>query len=159
MSLVHHIEGVRWAHLRERVVADFRDFRFHWGGFWRWTGIVIGAFLLAALITLYFLDWNQMRGPIARYASAHTGREVRIDGDLKVDLFRLQPHVSVNGLYLGNPSWVGRPEAARLDHADIEFRLFPALFGHLILPLVRIDHPDILLVRDKNGRTNWDRQA
>ncbi len=159
MAMDHRIEKIRWASLRERALADFRDFHFHWGGFWRWTGIVIGAFLIAALITLYFLDWNQMRGPIGRYVSAHTGRQVRIDGDLKVDLFRLQPHISVNGVFIGNPAWVGRPQAARVDHADIEFRLFPALIGNLILPLVRIDHPEILLVRDADFRTNWDSQT
>ena len=67
MSLVHPMENVTWPGLRERVVADFRDFRFTWGGFLRWTGIVIAAFLFAAIVTLYFLDWNQMRGPIGRY--------------------------------------------------------------------------------------------
>lgn len=159
MSLVHHMEKADWAGLRARAMADFRDFRFTWIGFWRWTGIVIGAFLFAALITLYFLDWNQMRGVIGRYASAKTGREVRIDGDLKVELFHWVPRISVNGLYIGNPAWVGRPQGALLDHGDIQFRLFPALFGHLILPLVRLDRPQFLLVRDANGRTNWDRST
>src|ERR1700761_3736814 len=70
----------------ERIKADFRDFRFTWGGFWRWTGITLGAILVAALVTLYFLDWNQLRGPIGRWASHHFGRDVRIDGDLKVKL-------------------------------------------------------------------------
>src|SRR6185312_10371271 len=117
MSLVHHTENARWAYLRERIVADFRDFRFTWRGFFRWTGIVILAFLFAAIVTLYFLDWNQMRGPIGRYFSHRSGREVRIDGNLKVDLFRWQPHISVGGLYIGNanranPAWAGRQQAA-----------------------------------------------
>ncbi len=64
-------------------MADFRDTRITPGGVARWTGIVILAFLIAALITLYFLDWNLLRGPIGRYASAKSGREVRIDGNLK----------------------------------------------------------------------------
>ena len=122
MSLVHHMENARWAGLRERIVADFRDFRFTWTGLLRWTGIVIAAVLFAAVVTLYFLDWNQMRGPIGRYASARFGREVRIEGDLKVDLFRRQPHIAVNGLHIGNPAWAGSRQAARLDHATIIMR-------------------------------------
>lgn len=55
----------------ERIIADFRDFRFTWRGFWRWTGITLAAILVAALVTLYFLDWNQLRGPIGRWASHH----------------------------------------------------------------------------------------
>ena len=156
MSLVHNKENAHWAGLQERIVADFRDFRFTWSGFFRWTAIVIAAVLFACLVTLYFLDWNQMRGPIGRYASARYGREVRIDGNLKVDLFRRQPHIAVNGLYIGNPAWAGDGPAARLSHADVEFRLFPAFAGRLILPLVHVERPDVRLVRDSSGRTNWD---
>ena len=160
MSLVHNMENARRRVWRERIVADFRDFRFSWQGFLRWMGIVIAAILFAAVVTLYFLDWNQMRGPIARYASARSGHPVRIDGDLKVDLFRLDPHVSVDGLFVGNPpgnaAWSGRLQAARLKHAEFAFRLFPALAGHWLLPLVRIDGGEILVVRDREGRTNWD---
>ena len=58
-----------WTATRERVVTDFRDFRFTWRGFWRWTGIVVSAVLVAAVVTLYFLDWNQLCGPIGRYLS------------------------------------------------------------------------------------------
>src|ERR1044072_4478451 len=77
--------------IRARVVSDFRGFRFTWNGFFKWSGITLLAFLIAALITLYFLDWNQMRGPLGRYLSHHTGREVRLDGNLSVKLFSFQP--------------------------------------------------------------------
>jgi uncharacterized protein involved in outer membrane biogenesis len=142
---------------RDHVLADFRDFRFSWGGFLRWALVVLGAAVLAALITLYFLDWNELRGPIGAYASRRAGREVRIEGNLKVDLFRLQPHVSVDDLVIGNSAWVkDGPPAALVPHGEVEFRLFPALVGHWILPLVRLDRPQLLLVRDTQGRTNWD---
>src|SRR5690349_13919306 len=32
----------------------------------------------------------------------------------------------------------------------------PLFSGRLILPLVEIDQPDVLLIRDEAGRTNWD---
>ena len=127
-----------------------------WGGILRWTGIVIGAVLLAALITLYFLDWNTMRGPIGRYASRHYGREVRIDGNLAVKLFTLQPSIDVGGLFIGNPGWEPRPFAANVQHARVELRLLPLFVGKLILPLVSIDKPQLLVVRAPDGRTNWD---
>ena len=158
MSLVPHMETSRLRRVwHDRVTADFRDFRFTGAGFARWSVIVLAAFLIAALVTLYFLDWNLMRRPIARYASHRYGRQVQILGDLEVDLFRWQPRISVDGLTIGNPAWLkDRPQGARLAHAGIEFRLWPALFGHLILPLVELDQPDFLLVRLSDGRTNWD---
>lgn len=157
MSLIGNMEmRFGFDRLRQRIIADFRDTRFTPLGFVRWTGIVILAFLVAAAIMLYFLDWNEMRGPIGRYVSARAGREVRIDGALKVDLFRWQPHVEINRLYIGNPSWVSRPQGAAVKQAVVEFRLWPAIFGNLILPLVSLEQPDALVVRDPSGRTNWD---
>jgi uncharacterized protein involved in outer membrane biogenesis len=157
MSLIDHTKSdSAIVRLRQRIIADFRDTRLTVPGLLRWTGIVIMAFLIAALIMLYFLDWNEMRGPIGRYASARAGREVRIDGNLKVDLFHWQPHVEVGGLYIGNPSWVGRQPGAAVKHGVVEFRLVPAIFGNWILPLVQLDQPDGLIVRDANGRSNWD---
>jgi hypothetical protein len=32
------------------VIADFRDFRFTWNGFFRWTGITVLAVLIAAIL-------------------------------------------------------------------------------------------------------------
>src|SRR5476649_765649 len=155
MSVTEHSARLKsiW---REHIVPDFRDFRFSWSGLLKWTGVTLLALLIAALVTLYFLDWNQMRGPIARYLTQRSGREVRIDGNLSVKLFTWQPSVDAAGIYVGNPAWVGTPQAAKVKEFRVELRLVPLLFGHLVLPLVRIDQPDILLVRDSSGRTNWD---
>ncbi|HKB95328.1 MAG TPA: AsmA family protein, partial [Rhizomicrobium sp.] len=143
--------------VRERIISDFRDFHFTWRGFFKWSGITLLALLFGAIVTLYFLDWNQMRGPLGRYLSHRTGREVRIDGNLSVRLFSWQPSVDAGGVYVGNPQWVGSPQAAQVSELRVELRLVPLIFGELVLPLVRIDRPDMLLVRDENGRTNWDR--
>lgn len=157
MSLVPHVESSQLrAFWHDRIAADFRNFRFTWTGFARWVGIVVAAFLIAAVIALYFLDWNQMRGPVSRYASNRLGRPVSIEGDLKVDLFRRQPHVSVGDLFIGNPSWAPQPQAARIARADVEFRLWPALFGHLVLPLVALEQPDVRVLRAADGRSTWD---
>src|SRR5437868_3981750 len=88
MAVTAHPQRLKWSRdeVRERIVSDFRDFRFTWGGFLKWTGITLLAVLFAAIVTLYFLDWNQMRGPLGRYLSHRTGREVRIDGNLSVKL-------------------------------------------------------------------------
>jgi uncharacterized protein involved in outer membrane biogenesis len=155
MSVTEHSARLR-SFWQEHIVPDFRGFRFTWRGFFKWTGVTLLALLIAALVTLYFLDWNQMRGPVARYLSHRTGREVRIDGNLSVKLFTWQPNVDVAGLYVGNPEWVGTPQAAKVKELRVELRLVPLIFGHLVLPLVKIDQPDILLVRDSSGRTNWD---
>jgi uncharacterized protein involved in outer membrane biogenesis len=161
MSLTqqHKSHGAILSALWARVIADFRDFRLTWRGVWRWSATVLAALLVGAVITLYFLDWNQLRGPIGRWLSQHYGREVRIDGDLAVRLFTWQPKIDVAGLYVGNPAWVKTPQGANLAHGHVELRLMPLLRGKLILPIVQLDRPDLLVVRDAQGRTNWDSGA
>src|ERR1044071_131551 len=164
MSVTPHSDKYheRWsrAAVKERVIADFRDFHFTWRGFLKWSGITLLALLFSAIVTLYFLDWNQMRGPLGRYLSHRTGREVRIEGNLSVKLFSWQPSVEAGGVYVGNPPWAkesaNTAQAAKVNGLGIELRLMPLLRGRLVLPFVRIDHPDLLLIRDAAGRTNWD---
>jgi uncharacterized protein involved in outer membrane biogenesis len=159
MAVTDHQHRLKWSReeVRERIVSDFRDFHFTWRGFFKWTGITLLAVLFAAIITLYFLDWNQMRGPLGRYLSHRTGREVRIDGNLSVKLFSWQPSIDAAGVTVGNPKWLSAPQAASVRELRVELRLVPLIFGDLILPLVKIDQPDILVVRDETGRSNWDR--
>jgi AsmA family protein len=153
-SLCGH--GWSKAAMRERIVADFRDFQFTWRGFFKWTATTLLGIVIGALFALYFLDWNQMRAPIGRWLSHRTGREVRIDGNLAVKLFSWQPSAEAGGIYIGNPAWVGTRQAASVKDFRIEIRLVPLFWGHLIVPLVKIVQPDVTVVRDAGGRTNWD---
>src|SRR4051812_19712767 len=128
MPVTEHSAPWTRERMRQRILSDFRDFRFTWGGFFRWSGITLLAILIAAVITLYFMDWNQMRGPLARYLSHRTGREVRLDGNLSVNLFSWQPSLDAQGVTIGNPSWLaGRagqmPKAATVKEFRIELRL------------------------------------
>ena len=152
----HHAGAWSKDAVRERIVSDFRDFRFTWRGFFKWSGTVLVGLLIGAVFALYFLDWNQMRGPIGRWLSHRTGREVRIDGNLAVKLFSWQPSLEAGGIYIGNPAWVGTRQAASVKDFRIEIRLVPLFWGHLIVPLVKIVQPDVMVVREASGRTNWD---
>jgi hypothetical protein len=160
----HRPEGWSKQAIRERIVSDFRDFRFTWRGFIKWSGAVLLGLLVGAVFALYFLDWNQMRGPIGHWLSHRTGREVRIDGNLAVKLFSWQPSAEAGDVYVGNPSWlassqpgrIGKPQAATVKDFRIEVRLAPLIWGDLVVPLVKIEQPDVLIVRDASGRTNWD---
>ena len=79
----------------------------------RWSGIVVGAFVVVLLITLAVLDANAaaLRGPIARMAAAHLGRAVHIDGRLQLHLLSWTPRVIVNQLRVANPDWVTLKES------------------------------------------------
>ncbi len=114
---------------------------------------------LIAVIVLAFalFDWNLLRGPLARLASDATGRDVRIDGDLKVHLLTAQPRVSIGGLKIGQPAWAGGASVkmATVDTVTAEIRWMSLLKGRPVLPLLELVHPSLDLRRDADGRTNW----
>ncbi|HEY9236016.1 MAG TPA: AsmA family protein, partial [Phenylobacterium sp.] len=120
-----------------------------------WTGGIFAALVAGVVVVLAVLDWNMLRGPISRYASERTGREVAIDGDLDVNILSWKPTASVNGLRIGNPAWAGKGRMAEIRRLDVQVELLPLLRGQVILPRLVVDQPNLALVRDRQGRANW----
>ena len=116
------------------------------------------AVLVAILVILF--DWNMLRGPLARFASAQTGREVRIDGDLKVKLFSWSPTARIGTVSIDEPAWAkarGRSAPmAKADELTLSVKLLPLFRGQVELPLIAVTRPSLVLLRDKQGQANWD---
>lgn len=121
-----------------------------------WTGGVLAVLALAIAILIAVWDWNWFRGPVARIASARMHREVTINGDLKVDLFSWQPSATVGGIRIANAPWAGRQDMADIGRLSVRIRLLPLLIGRVDLRLLRFDQANVALLRDANGRANWD---
>ncbi|MDB5459404.1 MAG: AsmA family protein [Caulobacteraceae bacterium] len=118
-------------------------------------GGVLGLLVLAIVVFLLLFDWNWLRGPIGRYASARTGRAVRLDGDLKVHLLSWTPTAMVGGLKIGNPAWAGPGDTATVDELTLKVKLLPLFAGRVELPLVDLEHPRFDLIRDAQDDANW----
>lgn len=125
---------------------------------WRpgWGSAIAGLLVLAIVVFLMLFDWNWLRGPIGRYASAKTGRTIQLTGDLKVKLLTLTPRVDIGGLKVGNPNWGPKENMAEVGNVAVKARLLPLLTGRLELPLVSVEHPNVRLLADAQGRRNWD---
>ena len=119
-----------------------------WGG---------GVLLVVAAIVVFLLvfDWNWLRGPISRYASLRTGRVVRIEGDLKVKLLTWTPEARVHGLRIGHPKWAGKGDTAQIPMLTIKVRLMPLFARQVQLPLISLDRPTLVFIKDKDGRASW----
>jgi len=120
-----------------------------------WTLGVSTLLIVAIALFLAFFNWNLLRGPIARRASAVTGRAVRIDGDLAVHLWSWTPSATLDGLKIGNPAWMNGGDTADIDRLVVAVKLWPLLFGRVELPLIQAEHPTLDLYRDPGGRVNW----
>ena len=122
--------------------------------FW-WALGISSALILALAVFLALFDWNMLRGPIAREASAMTGRQVRLDGNLAVHPWSWTPSATVDGLKIGNPAWMGGGDVADIDRLTVSVKFWPLLIGRVELPLVQAEHPTLAFYRDASNRNNW----
>ncbi len=115
--------------------------------------------LIAIAVAVFFalFSWDWFRGPLARYLSARTGRQVQIEGHLQVHPFSWQPRATIGGLRIGNPNWLGggKTDMANLGRTTVQVKLLSLLSGQVELPLVDIEHPSIALYANQTGRNNW----
>jgi hypothetical protein len=120
-------------------------------------GITAGV-AIALTLLIAFWDWNIIKTPLERYASAATGRSVDIGGDVDVDL-GWTSRVTIDRVSIANPGWAranNGGDMARIGRIRIDVQLMPLLMaGTAILPRVEIDSPTLNLVRLKDGRANW----
>jgi uncharacterized protein involved in outer membrane biogenesis len=120
----------------------------------RTVGIVVGVVLIALLLFLALFDFDRLKGPIERMASADLHRKVRIDR-LRVHLWQRHPDVTIDGLSIANPSWANA-DMARIGSIDVAIEPWPLLRGRLVLSHLQIDQPHVTLLRDADNRANWD---
>ena len=118
------------------------------------------ALFVAVIAFLVIFDWNWLRGPIGRIASAQLDRKVEIVGDLRVHPWSFSPKVEALDLRVGQPDWALKadptlPPMARVQRLAVQFKLLPLFKGDVILPLLAVDRPEVRLIRDADGQANW----
>lgn len=155
---VWRVAKTRVERLRTYVVAEdpvWRAFR-HPG---KPEAVAAGITLALAVGFLLFLvlfDWNWLRGPISRAASASTGREVLLNGDLDVRLFSWTPSATVRRLTVGGPAWARGRNTAEVEQLDVSVRLRRLFLGQVEVSSLTMTRPTVHLIVDAQGRRSWD---
>jgi AsmA protein len=122
-------------------------------------GIVLGA-IVSAIVLLLLAVWllvnpNDYKGRIERVVKGSTGRELALPGAIKLSVF---PWISLElgPASLGNPPGFGDQPFAAVQHASVRVKLLPLLRKELEIGRVEIDGLDLRLVRDAQGKGNWE---
>jgi len=118
-------------------------------------GVLLVALFSVGVWFYLAFDPNAYRGRIAEIARETTGRELAIDGDLRVKLFpRLA--VEVGAVRLAQPAGFGAPPFASVARADADVRLLPLLLrGDVEVGRLRLEGLAVELRREADGATNW----
>jgi len=118
--------------------------------------IALAAALLALAAGAFLLPKNWLRGPIESAVQKKTGRAFVIRGDLELGFWSFRaPFLRMHDVRFDNPDWARSRHLVTAREAEFSLDL-PALFGgRLVLPYVRLSHPDIALERAADGKRSW----
>ncbi len=100
-------------------------------------------------------DWNWLRGPISRAASASTGREVVLNGDLDVRLFSWTPSATVRRLSIGGPAWASDRKTADVEQLDVSVRLRRLFLGQVEVTSLVMTRPAVSVVETFGAGLAW----
>jgi uncharacterized protein involved in outer membrane biogenesis len=130
--------------------------------FWRrhkifkWVLASVAALCVVLILVVSLLDWNALRGPVARMISAKSGHPTSIDGNLSVHPWSWNPTVTVEGLNMQGAQWAGDGRMLNVQRVTVQFSLGHLLTGSLVLPRVEISGAELNLERDGSGRSSWE---
>ena len=109
-------------------------------------------------LALFFatLDQNRAKKYITAAVSKATGRQLNINGDLKLKLGWISK-LSASEIQFQNAGWSKRPQMAEVGLVDVDIDLWQ-LVRHfrVVLPTVTISQPNIVLEKNAEGSANWD---
>jgi AsmA protein len=129
-------------------VRHFKILGFILGGL-----IALVAFALIAVSI--FVNPNDYKGRIAREVKASTGRDLTLQGDIKLSVF---PWIALQlgPASLGNPEGFGTEPFLSLQHAALRVKLLPLLRKELQVGRIEIDGLDLRLQKNVAGKGNWE---
>ncbi len=118
--------------------------------------LAVVLILVAGVVILLNLDFNEYKEQIAAEAKKATGRELKIAGDLKLNLFTLSPGLTVGGVRFANAPWGSRPDMAQIERFEVKVDLLPLLNGKLAVDRVVLSGANILIEKNKAGQGNYE---
>lgn len=121
----------------------------------KWSGGVVLVVILLLGLVLALFDWNWLRGPIMRSVTEKTGRELVINGDLKVRLGWPALRIRTSGLTFANPPWAKEKQMVTVENLEVSVNV-PQLFKrNVILNEVWVGHAVVSLEESADERKNW----
>ena len=126
----------------------------------RWvkiTGMIVAGVLVLGLVGLAAFPWGSLKGVIQRQLTARFGRPVTIGGIERVDTFGFNPTIRITDVRSPQAAWAGTGDFVRLREAEATFSGLALLKGAFGPRDVKARGLRLVLVRDRNGRTNWER--
>src|SRR6185437_1714502 len=121
-------------------------------------GISVGGLVVLIILLLLAAHWfvnpNAYKGRIEQAVRQSTGRELMLDGNIRLSLF---PWIALQfgPASLGNPPGFTGPPFAQVQRVSLRVGLLPLLHRRLVIGEVRVDGLNLSLERNARGVGNW----
>jgi len=118
-------------------------------------GAVIACIAVALLAVRLFVDPNDYKPRIAAAVKNATGRELLLQGAIKLSVF---PWIALElgPASLGNPPGFSDQPFVSFQHAAVRVKLLPLLSERLEVGRVELDGLDLKLLKNPQGKGNWE---
>ncbi len=125
----------------------------------KWGLIICVGLVLLVIATLLiapaFIDIRDYKPEIEKLVTDKTGRPFSIGDDLSLSLFPWAG-VSFSDAQLGNLSGFAEKEFVSVKSFEVRVKLLPLLSKNIQVKRFILTEPSITLVKNKDGRVNWD---
>jgi len=115
---------------------------------------IIGVLFLLVLLAPWLISLNQYKTMIQQKAYDATGRELVIEGDVRLGLLPA-PYARLTDVMIKNPAGTLSKEFARIKVIDVGVALQPLLSKRIQITHITISEPAINLETLANGSNNW----
>jgi AsmA protein len=116
-------------------------------------GVVLLVFVTLVLFVMFGL--HLLRGPIERAVTEATGRELRIEGELRPIWDWVHPRFRAEDVTFANPEWAAQRYLFRVKAMEASVNLLPLLAGRVVVPGLHLEQPEIFLEHTPDGRKTW----
>ncbi|UCH19910.1 MAG: AsmA family protein [Deltaproteobacteria bacterium] len=127
----------------------------------RWKKIlfIVALLLIGLIVAIYVIlstyDFNKFKPRIIQAVREATGRELRLEGDLKVGL-GLSARISIENGSFQNATWGSQAEMAGIKRLEVQVALLPLIRGRIEFERVVLVEPSFLLEFSQSGESNVD---
>lgn len=120
----------------------------------KYTGITLGLLITLIIIIPFLVNLNDYKPQISQAAKEATGRDLTIEGDIKLSLF---PWIGMElgAMQLSNAAGFGDQPFARIEGAEVKLKLMPLLKSEVEMKTVTLQGLRLNLTIAEDGSNNW----
>jgi len=116
--------------------------------------LLVVIVVIAAVVLPMVIDPNDYKDEIAATVEEHTGRTLKIEGDLTLSVFPWLG-LEIGPTQLSNAEGFDAPYMARMEAVEVRVKLLPLLRKQLEVNTIRLAGLRLNLGKNKQGETNW----